>query len=89
MYHAWEVDASAIRANKTRQARDKGWKSRSDGARHLGRCKCGLEFSNWAVFIITLSFYLLELTVQWICFRGLHFSLPKDDQNNPARLLRG
>jgi hypothetical protein len=56
MSPAREVDASATRANRISQDRDKERNSRSDDLRHLERCECGLEFSNVMVCIISLSF---------------------------------
>jgi hypothetical protein len=57
------VDASATRANRISQDREKERSSRAEDSRHLERCKCGLELSNVMVFIIPFPFCLLDSTV--------------------------
>ena len=61
---AWAVDASATRANRISQDREKEQNSRSDDSRHLEGCKCGLEFSGVLGFITTFPCCLpcVELT---------------------------
>jgi hypothetical protein len=57
MLLARAVDASATRASRISQDREKERNSRADDSRHLERCKCGLEFSDVMVFIVIFPFY--------------------------------
>jgi hypothetical protein len=80
----WAVDASATRANKISEDREKEQSRRPDGSRHLWRCECSLEFSILMVFIIIFGFYLLALTVHWISQIPLCNSKTRESVQQPC-----
>jgi hypothetical protein len=74
MEFARAVDASATRANRISEDREKKWNSRPDDSRHLEHCKRGLEFSSVMVFMITFPFCLWSyLNSDYTLVGGLRF----------------